>query len=215
MFKISDMNKKKINEIVRLIDEHYPDTVCYLEYEKDYELLFATILSAQCTDERVNMVTKELFRKYPDLESFASADITELEQDVKSTGFYRNKAAHIKEAAAVLLTGFGGKLPGSMEELTSLPGVGRKTANVIRNHIFREPAIVVDTHVKRVSKRLGITDTLDPEKAEYELMEKLPKDHWISWNTQIIKHGREICRSQKPKCAECFLAGLCEGQNCR
>ena len=204
------MNKKTLCEVIKAIDEHYPDTVCYLEYSKDYELLFATILSAQCTDERVNMVTRKLFEKYPDLESFAAADIHELEEDVRSTGFYRNKAAHIKETAAVLLTSFGGKVPRELEELTKLPGVGRKTANVIRSHIFREPGIVVDTHVKRVSQRLGITDTSDPVKAEFELMEKLPKDHWIAWNTQIIKHGREICRSQHPRCEECFLSDMCE-----
>ncbi|MCR5685632.1 MAG: endonuclease III [Lachnospiraceae bacterium] len=211
------MTKKKLQTIIELIDAHYPDTVCYLEYEKDYELLFATILSAQCTDERVNQVTKGLFKKYPDLESFAASDIKELEQDVKPTGFYHNKALHIKEAAAELLSRFNGKIPCGIDELTSLPGVGRKTANVVRSHVFREPGIVVDTHVKRVSRRLGLTDTLDPVKAEYELMDILPRDHWIPWNTQIIKHGREICRARKPECAKCFLAEVCEsaqGGNC-
>ncbi|MCR5331991.1 MAG: endonuclease III [Lachnospiraceae bacterium] len=201
---------KKLQKILALLDEHYPDTVCYLEHETDWQLLFATILSAQCTDERVNMVTKDLYVKYKSLEDFASADIAELEQDIRSTGFFRMKAQHIKEAAAELLSRFGGKVPCSIEELTTLPGVGRKTANVIRSHVYREPSIVVDTHVKRISKLLGLTDTLDPEKAEFELMKILPKDHWISWNTQIIKHGRTICKSGRPDCANCFLKEVCE-----
>ena len=204
------MTKKQLNEILRLLDEHYPDTVCYLEHETDWQLLFATILSAQCTDARVNMVTKDLYWKYKTLEDFASADISELEEDIKSTGFFRMKAQHIKAAAVELLERFGGKVPCDIEELTSLPGVGRKTANVIRSHVYREPSIVVDTHVKRISKLLGLTDTLDPEKAEFELMKVLPKDHWIAWNTQIIKHGRTICKSGRPACGECFLNGVCE-----
>ena len=199
----------RLKKILRLLDEHYPDTVCYLEYGTDWQLLFATILSAQCTDERVNMVTKDLYSKYRTLEDFASADIAELEQDVKSTGFYHMKALHIKEAAAELLSRFGGKVPCDIDELTTLPGVGRKTANVIRSHIYNEPSIVVDTHVKRISKLLGLTDTTDPEKAEFELMKILPKDHWIAWNTQIIKHGRTICKSGRPDCANCFLREVC------
>ena len=203
------MNKKQINEIIRRLDLHYPDTVCYLEYETDWQLLFATILSAQCTDARVNMVTKELFAKYKRLEDFVEVDIWDLEQDVKPTGFYRMKALHIKYTAVQLLERYGGKVPCDMDELTSLSGVGRKTANVIRSHIYHEPSIVVDTHVKRVSKLLGITDTTDPEKAEFELMKALPKDHWIAWNTQVIKLGREICKSGRPNCAGCFLKDVC------
>ena len=194
-----------INEILRLLEEYYPDTGCYLEYETDWQLLFATILSAQCTDARVNIVTRQMFAKYGSLEEFAAADITELEEDVRPTGFYRMKARHIKQAAEELLNRFGGKVPCDIDELTSLPGVGRKTANVIRSHIYREPSIVVDTHVKRISKLLGITDTLDPEKAEFELMRALPRDKWIDWNTRIIRLGREICRAGRPDCDACFL----------
>ncbi|MCR5322074.1 MAG: endonuclease III [Lachnospiraceae bacterium] len=204
------MHKKKTEDILRLLDEHYPDTVCYLEYKTDWQLLFATILSAQCTDERVNMVTKDLYAKYQSLADFAKADITELEQDIKSTGFYRMKAQHIKAAAIELLERFDGIVPCDIDELTSLPGVGRKTANVIRSHIYNEPSIVVDTHVKRISKLLGLTDTLDPEKAEFELMKILPKDHWIAWNTQLIKHGRTVCKAGRPACEKCFLSGVCE-----
>lgn len=203
------MKKANVQDILRLLDEHYPDTRCYLDYGTDWQLLFATILSAQCTDERVNIVTKDLFVKYKTLEDFAGADIEELEADVKPTGFYHMKALHIKQAAAELLSRFNGKVPCDMDELTSLPGVGRKTANVIRSHIYNEPSIVVDTHVKRISKLLGLTDTTDPEKAEFELMKILPKDHWIAWNTQIIRHGRTICKAGRPDCEGCFLKDVC------
>ena len=204
------MNRKTVTQILHLLDENYPDTRCYLEYGTDWQLLFATILSAQCTDERVNLVTKDLFRKYRTLGDFAGADIKELEQDIRSTGFYHMKALHIKQAAAELLSRFEGRVPCDIDELTSLPGVGRKTANVIRSHIYNEPSIVVDTHVKRISKLLGLTDTLDPEKAEFELMKILPKDHWIAWNTQIIRHGRTVCKAGRPDCAGCFLREVCK-----
>ncbi|MCR5768710.1 MAG: endonuclease III [Lachnospiraceae bacterium] len=203
------MKKANVQDILRLLDEHYPDTRCYLDYGTDWQLLFATILSAQCTDERVNIVTKDLFVKYKTLEDFAGADIEELEADVKPTGFYHMKALHIKQDAAELLSRFDGKVPCDIDELTSLPGVGRKTANVIRSHIYNEPSIVVDTHVKRISKLLGLTDTTDPEKAEFELMKLLPKDHWIAWNTQIIRHGRTICKAGRPDCEGCFLKDVC------
>lgn len=202
--------KNNINKILELLDEHYPPVPCFLEYKEPWQLLFATILSAQCTDARVNMVTKDLFVKYPDLAAFAAADIKELEQDIRSTGFYHNKALHIRDAAAMLLAKYGGELPSDIEELTGLPGVGRKTANVVRSHIFHIPSVVVDTHVKRVSKLLGVTDTDDPEKAEFELMKILPKDHWIEWNQQIITHGRNVCISGRPACERCFLRGECK-----
>ncbi len=207
------MTKKKLQEIMRLLDEHYPPQPCFLEFREPWQLLFATILSAQCTDARVNMVTRELFVKYPDLKAFAEADISELEQDIKSTGFYHNKALHIKAAAIELLSCFGGEMPSDIETLTTLPGVGRKTANVVRTHIFHIPSIVVDTHVKRVSRLLGITDTDDPVKAEFELMKVLPEEHWCDWNQQIITHGRNYCISGRPKCSECFLRELCEHNN--
>ena len=168
------------------------------------------MLSAQCTDARVNVVTKDLFRKYPDMEAFARADLEELEQDIKPTGFYHNKAKNIIGCARKICLEFGGKVPQSLEDLTSLPGVGRKTANVIRGNIFHEPSIVVDTHVKRISRRLGLTKETDPEKIEMELMKVLPEDHWILYNIQIITFGRQICFARSPKCQECFLTGYCK-----
>lgn len=202
---------KYVKEILSLLDEHYgADHKCYLNHESAWQLLVATILSAQCTDDRVNLVTVDLFNKYDTLEKLAAADQAELEQDIFSTGFYKNKARNILACTNMLLQKHGGEVPESIEELTALPGVGRKTANVIRGNIYNEPSIVVDTHVKRVSKKLGFTKQEDPEKIEYDLMKILPKDHWISYNTQIIAHGRTICSARKPRCTECFLAALCK-----
>ncbi len=202
--------KDKVNEIVLLLDTHYPNLdKCYLNFTQDYELLFATILSAQCTDDRVNLVTADLFIKYPTLEHFANANIRELEQDVKSTGFYRNKASHLKNSAIKLLEVHQGVLPDDIESLTKLDGVGRKTANVVRGHIFKIPSIVVDTHVKRVSKKLGITKETDPVKVEFDLMKKIPKEYWIKYNQQIIAHGRAVCTARSPKCEACFFNHLC------
>ncbi len=210
MKKAKSTKEKQINDILALLDRQYgTDDKCYLEYEKPYELLFSTIMSAQCTDDRVNAVTKTLYKKYDTLESFADADIEELERDIHSVGFYHMKAKHIKEAAQMLIKEYGGIMPSDINELTGLPGVGRKTANVVRGHIFNEPAIVVDTHVKRTAFRLGITDEKDPVKVEFDLMDKLPKDHWTLINLQLIRLGRQICRSQRPKCESCFLAGVC------
>lgn len=195
---------------MELLDEHYPANVkCYLDHETPWQLLIATILSAQCTDARVNMVTKDLFKKYKNLKDFADADLEELETDIRSTGFYKNKAKNIKSCAGQLLEKYEGEVPREIEKLTSLAGVGRKTANVIRGNIYHDPSIVVDTHVKRISNKLGLTDKDDPEKIEYELMEKLPRDHWIAYNIQIIAHGRSICTARSPKCADCFLRELC------
>ena len=195
-----------------LLDEHYgTDIICYLEYETPWQLLFATIMSAQCTDARVNLVTRELFQTYPTLEAFAGARQEELEKAIFSTGFYRNKAQSIIQCAKILLEKYNGEVPSDIDALTALPGVGRKTANVIRGNIFHEASIVVDTHVKRVSKRLGFTKEDDPVKIEYDLMKVLPKDHWILYNLQIIAHGRAVCTAGKPKCSECFLADYCGG----
>lgn len=203
-----------IKEILSLLDEYYPtDDKCYLHYDKPYELLFATILSAQCTDDRVNTVTKDLFKKYTTLEAFAEADIRELEKDVMSTGFYRNKAKNIKASAQALIKDHSGIVPSEVEALTALPGVGRKTANVVRSHIFNLPSIVVDTHVKRISKKWGFTESNDPVKIEFELMELLPQEHWIRYNTQVIAHGRKICTARKPKCGECPFAQYCPGKS--
>ena len=205
--------KERIKNIIAALDSLYPDEVCFLEYKTDWQLLFATILSAQCTDARVNLITKDLYKKYPDLKAFASAYIEELEQDVRPAGYFRSKAKHIKECAAELITRFGGAVPRSIEELTSLPGVGRKTANVIRTHIYHDASIVVDTHVKRISRLLGLTDTDDAVKAEFELMKILPKDHWSRINLQLIDHGRNICISGRPKCDLCGLKEYCKHYN--
>lgn len=202
---------KRTKEILDLFDEKYgTDYTCYLDHENAWQLLVATILSAQCTDKRVNMVTKDLFKKYPEVKSFAEADIKELEKDIHSTGFYHNKAKNIIACANQLLDRFGGEVPTSIEDLTSLAGVGRKTANVIRGNIFHDPSVVVDTHVKRVSKRLGFTKNEDPEKIEYDLMKAIPKDHWILINIQFIAFGREICIARNPKCEQCFLKAYCK-----
>ena len=168
------------------------------------------MLSAQCTDSRVNIVTESLFKKYPSASAFASADLKELEQDIKPTGFYHNKAKNIISCMKDIVDKYDGEVPKSLEELTSLAGVGRKTANVIRGNIYHEPSVVVDTHVKRISNRLGLTKNQDPEKIEQDLMKELPKDHWILYNIQIITFGRTICTARSPRCEECFLQKYCK-----
>ncbi|MDO4298245.1 MAG: endonuclease III [Lachnospiraceae bacterium] len=204
------MATKRTKEILALLDEVYTrEYKCYLNHENAWQLLIATILSAQCTDARVNIVTEDLFRKYDTLEKFAYADLAELEQDIRPTGFYHNKAKNIISCTRDLVEKFGGEVPRTIEELTSLAGVGRKTANVIRGNIYNEPSIVVDTHVKRISRRLGLTREEDPEKIEQELMKVLPKEHWILYNIQIITFGRQICFARSPKCEECFLTKYC------
>ena len=201
---------ERVRAILDALDREYgTDHRCYLDHETAYELLFSTIMSAQCTDERVNKVTEKLYKKYRSLEDFAAADFEELKKDIYQTGFYNNKAKNIIACAKVLLEKYGGEVPSDIDELTSLPGVGRKTANVIRGNIYNIPSIVVDTHVKRISRKLGLTDTDDPVKAEYELMKVLPEDHWILWNIDIITLGRTICRAQNPDCEACFLRELC------
>ena len=203
---------KRIAEILKRLDEAYgTEYVCYLNHETPWQLLIAVILSAQCTDARVNIVTKDLFQKYPSLEAFANADLKELEQDIHSTGFYHNKAKNIISCARTLVEKYDGEVPRELEELTALAGVGRKTANVIRGNIYHEPSVVVDTHVKRISKKLGFTKEDDPVKIEYDLMKVLPKYHWILYNIQIITLGRSICTARNPKCTECFLSDLCKG----
>lgn len=203
---------KRTAEILKRLDEAYgTEYVCYLNHETPWQLLIAVILSAQCTDARVNIVTKDLFQKYPSLEAFANADLKELEQDIHSTGFYHNKAKNIISCARTLVEKYDGEVPRELEELTALAGVGRKTANVIRGNIYHEPSVVVDTHVKRISKKLGFTKEDDPVKIEHDLMKVLPKDHWILYNIQIITLGRSICTARNPKCTECFLSDLCKG----
>ena len=208
------MAAKRTEEILRRLDEVYgTEYICYLNHENPWQLLIAVILSAQCTDARVNIVTKDLFVKYDTLEKFANADLKELEQDIRPTGFFHNKAKNIIACAKRVLTEFGGEVPRSVEDLTSLAGVGRKTANVIRGNIYHEPSIVVDTHVKRISKKLGFTIEDDPVKIEFDLMEVLPKDHWILYNIHIITLGRTICTARSPKCQECFLSDVCKASS--
>lgn len=210
------MAAKRTEEILKRLDEVYgTEYICYLNHETPWQLLIAVILSAQCTDARVNIVTKDLFVKYDTLEKFANADLKELEQDIRPTGFFHNKAKNIIACAKRLVEVYGGEVPSELEDLLTLAGVGRKTANVIRGNIYNQPSIVVDTHVKRISKRLGFTKEEDPEKIEYELMRKLPKDHWILYNIQIISFGRNICFARGPKCSECFLNDLCKAKDKR
>ena len=205
------MNKKeKVKGLIEALNQTYgTDLVCYLNYETPEQLLIATMLSAQCTDQRVNMVTKTLFQKYPDMEAFANAKLEELEKEIYSTGFYKNKAKNIIACAKEIVEKHNGKVPSSIEELTTLAGVGRKTANVIRGNIFHEPSIVVDTHVKRISRKLGLTKSEDPVRIEQDLMKELPKSQWILYNIQIIAHGRSVCIARTPKCSECVLRGFC------
>lgn len=203
-------NKGDVNEILKCLDEAYgTELVCYLNHDNAWQLLVAVMLSAQCTDARVNIVTADLFKKYPDLEALAQADLKELENDIRSIGFYHNKAKNLISCARTLVDKYHGEVPSSIEDLTSLAGVGRKTANVIRGNIFHEPSVVVDTHVKRISRKLGFTTEEDPVKIEYDLMKVIPKDHWILINIHLITLGRTICKARKPACGECFLKALC------
>ena len=203
--------KERISHILSALDKEYgTDFICYLNYETPWQLLIAVILSAQCTDARVNIVTADLFKKYPTIKDFAAADLKELEQDIRSIGFYHMKAKNIIQCAKRLVEEYGGIVPEKMEDLLTLAGVSRKTANVIRGNIYHDPSVVVDTHVKRISARLGLTKNSDPEKVEYDLMQELPKDHWILYNIQIITFGRKICTARSPKCGECFLQRYCK-----
>lgn len=202
--------KKRTGEILNILDDMYgTDLVCYLDHDNAWQLLIATILSAQCTDARVNVVTKDLFVKYPDVRSFAEASLSELEQDIRSTGFYHNKAKNIIACCRKLHEEYDDRVPSDIDELTSLPGVGRKTANVIRGNVYQIPSIVVDTHVKRISGKLGLTRETDPVKIEYDLMKEIPEDHWILINIQLITFGRDICKAISPQCERCRLRKYC------
>ncbi len=202
--------KERIEKIIEALDKEYgTDFICYLEHKDALELLIATILSAQCTDARVNTVTPTLFAKYKNAKDFANADLAELEEIIHPLGFYHAKAVNIIGCCKKIDEEFGGEVPSSLEDLTSLPGVGRKTANVIRGNIYHEPSIVVDTHVGRISRKLGITKKEDPKDVEFDLMKKIPRDHWIIWNIHLITLGRSICKAPTPKCSECFLRDYC------
>ncbi len=202
--------KKHTTEILNRMETEYGrDLTCYLNHDSAWQLLISTIMSAQCTDARVNEVAKDLYRKYPSVKAFAEADIKELEQDIHSVGFYHNKAKNIIACAKKLIEDYNGEVPSNLESLTALPGVGRKTANVIRGNIYHIDSIVVDTHVKRISRKLGFTEEEDPVRIEFDLMEKVPKEYWILINIHFIRLGRTVCKAPTPRCGECFLKDLC------
>ncbi|MBF0476882.1 MAG: endonuclease III [Deltaproteobacteria bacterium] len=198
-----------VSELIKRLDKYYPNPQTSLNYGNPFELLVATILSAQCTDVRVNEVTKTLFQKYRGPRDLAEANLTELEEDVRPTGFFKNKAKNLKNCAAQIVARFNGRVPNTLDELVSLPGVGRKTANCVLGSAYGIPGIVVDTHVARISQRLGLTDHEDPVKIEFALMELIPKDHWVDFSHQIILHGRAVCQARKPACPQCRLNDLC------
>jgi endonuclease-3 len=204
-----DAKKLRAKKIVKELQKLYPNVKCFLDYENPLQLLIAVMLSAQCTDVRVNMTTPALFKRFKSVKDFAAADILELEQLVRSTGFYKNKARNIKNMALKLIDLHGGKVPSTMDELSSLPGVGRKTANVVLAEIFDVPSMVVDTHVTRLSNRLGLVVGVDAVKLEYALMEIVEKKHWSKFSHWLISHGRAVCMARNPQCEKCTLLPLC------
>ncbi len=200
---------EQARRVLEALRKAYPHAGCTLDFQTPVQLLVATILSAQCTDARVNALTPALFRRYPDADAFAATDLSELEEAVRSTGFFRNKARSIQAACRRLQAEYGGEVPREMSALTSLAGVGRKTANVLRSACFEEQAVVVDTHVKRVSARLGLTEETDPDGVERDLMACLPRDSWSFGSQSLILHGRQVCKARKPLCGSCPLANHC------
>jgi endonuclease-3 len=204
------LTKQRITKITGILRRTYPDVKTALRHKNPVQLLVATILSAQCTDEQVNRVTPTLFKKLPTAKDFAEVSLSDLEGMIRSTGFYRNKAKSIKACCVALVERHGGKVPDNIEDLVKLPGIGRKTANVILGSAFGIPGIVVDTHVKRVSQRIGLTKESDPVKIEFDLMALIPKKDWIAFSHQMIWHGRALCKARKPKCPECPLLDLCD-----
>ena len=207
---VSQEVKRRATRLTTQLGRHYPDAECSLDFKSPLELLVATILSAQCTDERVNLVTKDLFRKYRSAAAYARAPLEQLEEDVRSTGFYRNKAKSIKGACEALVDGYRGRMPRDMDALVELPGVGRKTANVVLGTAFGiASGIVVDTHVSRICRRLGLTKQKDAVKIETDLMEQVPKHEWVAFSHRMIQHGRRLCTARKPKCDACPLEKLC------
>lgn len=198
---------KKITE---LLLKEYPNPKIALNFRTPLELLVATILSAQCTDKRVNEVTKELFKKYKTAEDYARADLKRFEEEIRPTGFYKNKARQIINCCKALVEKYGGRVPDSLDELTGLPGVGRKTANVVLGSAFGRPAIAVDTHVLRVSNRLGLVNSKKPEEVEFELMRLIPEEYWTPFTLSMILHGRQVCKAKKPLCGKCVLYKECQ-----
>ena len=202
--------KERVKAVREILDSLYPDVKCSLEYSNPVEMLLATQLSAQCTDARVNIVCKDLFKKYKSVEDFANADYEELMNDIRSIGFYRNKAKNIIMCCRRLCEVYGGNVPDNMEDLLTLPGTGRKTANLVLGDIFGKPAVVVDTHCKRVAARLGLTKEEDPEKIESDLKKIVPEDYQLRMCHQFVNHGRKVCTARSPKCGECKLAQICK-----
>lgn len=201
--------RRRTEEILRRLEEEYPDAHTALDHANPFELVVATILSAQCTDERVNQVTPELFRRYPDADAMAAAPLATLEELIRSTGFFRNKARSLKGLAQVVAE-HGGRVPDTMEALTALPGVGRKTANVVLGNAFgTNVGVVVDTHVGRLSRRLALSEESSAEKVERDLMDLVPQEKWTLWSHLLIFHGRQVCKARKPLCGECVLVDLC------
>jgi len=202
--------QQKVQAILEILEKYYPQVRIALHFSNPLELLIATILSAQCTDERVNQVTANLFKKYKTAQDYARVDLAELEKDIKPTGFFKNKARNIKSCCQMLVEKYHGEIPASLDELTALPGVGRKTANVVLGNAFGIPGIVVDTHVRRVAQRLGLTLHQDPVKIERDLMELIPKKKWTKFSLQLTWHGRTICQARKPRCEKCPLKDWCD-----
>ena len=207
--KTADPLRARAKKIVRLLAKEYPDAECALHHQNPLQLLIATILSAQCTDARVNLVTPDLFARFPDAKAFATANPAELEKAIQSTGFFRNKARNIIACCKQIIEEHGGEIPRRMEELVRLPGVGRKTANVILGNAFAVPGITVDTHVGRLSRRLGLTKETPAEKVERDLMNLIPEKNWTMFSHHMIFHGRRICHARKPQCSQCVLAKVC------
>jgi endonuclease-3 len=207
--KATNPIRARAGRITRKLAQLYPDAHCALHYANPLQLLIATILSAQCTDERVNRVTPALFARYPDAHAFATADQGEVEKLIQTTGFFRNKAKSILACCRQLMEQHGGEVPDTMEELVTLPGVGRKTANVLLGNVFGVPGIVVDTHVGRLSQRMGLSEQAEPEKIERDLMGLIAKKEWTMFSHRMIFHGRQVCSARKPRCEECQLASLC------
>ena len=202
---------EQVQEILSCLEQAYPLAECSLEYEKDYELLFSVRLAAQCTDERVNKITPALFARFPTLQAFAEADVAEVEEYIHSCGFFRSKAKDIVSCAQVLLTQYGGRVPDTMEELVKLPGVGRKTANLILGDVYHKPAVVVDTHCIRLSNRMGLVDGLkEPVKIERELRKILPPEKSSDFCHRLVHHGRAVCNARKPECARCCVRHVCQ-----
>jgi endonuclease III len=205
---------KRVAAILKKLDEAYPNAVCELNHENAFQLLIATILSAQCTDVRVNQVTATLFKKYPTPEAFAHANPSELEQDIRPTGFFRNKTKSVIGASKAVLERFGGQVPRTMEEMLTIPGAARKTSNVVLGTAYGiASGVVVDTHVQRLSNRLDLSHNEDPKKIEQDLMKILPQDRWISFSHQLIWHGRRVCFARNPKCVECNLEKICTSKD--